>query len=248
IWQDEYGLRAYFEGAEIDSTFLKELSSKYGSEKALTYTVQLTNSLEWDKVKAFDFEPILIANEIAIVSATSNFNSSTKYTIILNDQMAFGSGEHPSTALCLEVMLNIDFKNKKVVDVGTGTAVLAVLAEKMGALEVKAFDNNPWAIEVASKTINKNNSENIDLTLSEIESFLNFGSKFDIVLANLNFMVFRDEFENVMRLNSRTGLLLVSGIMIKDKDYIINKASFNNYKLKKVLQKSEWIAMLFEQK
>ncbi|MBN1769611.1 MAG: 50S ribosomal protein L11 methyltransferase [Prolixibacteraceae bacterium] len=71
--------------------------------------------------------------------------------------MAFGSGAHPSTLLCIELMLNMNIKHKKVVDAGTGSGVLAVLAKKMGAAQVMAFDNNPWAIEIYRKTMKLNN-------------------------------------------------------------------------------------------
>jgi len=248
FWQDEDGLRAYIDGDKLNEEYLYLLASKYGKYNPLQFSIQSTTPENWGKVKEEHYKPFIIAEKITIYSSVSEVEYHNTYQLVLNDQMAFGSGKHPSTALSLQAMLSIDFSEKIVVDVGTGTAILAVLASKMGAKEIHAFDNNPWAIEVAAKTLFNNSSNNISVEVSEIDAWVAKGNTYEVVLANLNIMVFNSDFMNVIKLISTNGKILVGGIMLKDESSILQQASINGLIVIARYEAESWVVILFELK
>lgn len=121
------------------------------------------------------------------------------------------------------------------------------MSEKIGADEVYAFDNNPWAIEVAKNTILLNHCSKIKLDEKEIEDCCLTDLYFDVVLANLNFSVFENEYKNVANLtNPENGLILVSGIMLKGVKKIIKMYQSIGFREQKRLSRDGWMAILFE--
>lgn len=244
FWQDEDGLRAYIEKEKLNDEDLQLLAVKYGDGVHLPFSVQSTVPDEWDRVKTNEVKPFVIADRITILDPASNLKAQTPFEIFMSAQMAFGDGNHPSTELCLTMMLDMDFQNKRVIDAGTGSGILAVMAEKLGAQSVLAFDNNPWAIEVSAKTIQQNKCTRITLESCQIQDCLQL-SPFDVVLANLNFMVFQTEFKNVVKFISLSGKLLVSGVMKKDEPELLKMASEAGLILDKKLYLGSWVAVLF---
>lgn len=244
FWQDNDGLRAYIDEEKLDKDSLLRIQKKYQNLSPMEFIVQTTVPNEWDRVKEQDPEKKVIADRITILEPDSSDEAKTEFSLRLNAQMAFGDGNHPSTALCLEMMLAIDFKNKAVVDVGTGSGILAIMAEKMGAASVLAFDNNPWSVEVSKEMMSLNNSEKIQVKHAEIEEVVFAKGNYDIVLANLNMMVFNNEFARVAALVKKDGIILVSGIMVKDEDSLEAMAIDNKLSVLRSVSKSNWVAKI----
>lgn len=244
FWQDTDGLRAYIDEEKLDKDSLLRIQKKYQNLSPMEFIVQTTVPNEWDRVKEQDPEKKVIADRITILEPDSSDEAKTEFSLRLNAQMAFGDGNHPSTALCLEMMLAVDFKNKAVVDVGTGSGILAIMAEKMGAASVLAFDNNPWSVEVSKEMMSLNNSEKIQVKHAEIEEVVFAKGNYDIVLANLNMMVFNNEFARVAALVKKDGIMLVSGIMVKDEDSIEAMAIDNKLSVLRSVSKSNWVAKI----
>lgn len=213
FWQDENGLRAYVDEAIFNADAIDEILSRYKlTFGEIQYSFQHTKPDEWDRVKE-EFEPFFIGDDILVKCNNVLSIENAKYELILDAQMAFGSGKHPSTNLCLQVMLDINFAGKTVLDVGTGSGVLAIMAEKMGATKIDAFDNNPWAIEVANKLKSDNNCELVNFFDADIDAALKIGKTYDVVLANLNMDVLRTELSNVFKFLNKGAVLLISGLM-----------------------------------
>jgi ribosomal protein L11 methyltransferase len=106
-----------------------------------------------------------------------------KYEIIITPKMSFGTGHHATTYMMMEQMRDANFTDKIVFDFGTGTGVLAILAEKMGAKKIMAIDSDEWSIENANENIKRNNCTAIELQLTNTADVK---SEFDIILANIN--------------------------------------------------------------
>lgn len=244
FWQDEDGLRAYIHASNLNKQLVEEISSKYHDNgHPIAYTIQQAIPNEWERVQEADGECIVVGDRLAIVAQNAKSKIGVPYLIKMDAQMAFGNGKHPSTIGCLEQLLMLDFKKSTVVDVGCGSGILAILAEKMGAERILAFDNNPWAVEVAEQAIMVNNCTGIVLKNIEIEEALE-DEKFDFVLANLNYAVFSTEFKKVMQLAKPTGKIVIGGFMNKDESNIIRMEQSNKFRIVSRLERESWVTHL----
>jgi ribosomal protein L11 methyltransferase len=137
-------------------------------------------------------------------------------------------------------MRNIDFKNKNVFDFGTGTGVLAIIAEKLGAGNIVAIDNDEWSISNANENIERNNCKNIQLLLSDSPLVSN---KFDVILANINKNVILQYLEVLSNLLIENGQLLVSGLLKEDEADLLKAISYLNLKHINTFLRDKWVCM-----
>jgi ribosomal protein L11 methyltransferase len=159
--------------------------------------------------------------------------------------MSFGTGHHQTTYLMIMNQLNIDHKNKHVMDAGCGTGILSIMASKLGAKSVDSFDIDEWSIINASENIEVNSCENIYIQKGKL-SELDFTEKFDIILANINKNILLEELPQYIGQLNPKGLLLMSGFYENDIDEITeNGASLGLQKLKTVAKES-WASLLLE--
>ncbi len=245
FWESDEGLRAYIEDSLFEKKELIQLLAKYNHQ--WEFHLQSTEPDEWDVSKKDKFEPIIIANQCLIKGSNSSFKANVPHTLIVDAHLAFGSGHHPSTHLCLEAQLTIDFKGKNVIDIGCGTATLALLAEKLGAKFIDAIDNNPWAIEVAERNLILNQSTNIRLQALDTHT-AKLNTPYDIILGNLNEAVLKTELQHFPALLKSNGYLLLSGFMQKDATWIHEIALANQLIEIKKFEKEDWIAKIYQKK
>lgn len=157
--------------------------------------------------------------------------------------MSFGTGHHASTYMMVSQMSNIDFANATVADFGTGTGILAILAEKLGAKSVWAIDNDDWSIENAAENIDKNFCKNINL--QKADHFAR-GEKFDIILANINRNVILDNVKDIHAAMQKGSVLLLSGLLESDETDVVKIFCQHNMFPVKSLHRSNWISLLME--
>jgi ribosomal protein L11 methyltransferase len=157
--------------------------------------------------------------------------------------MSFGTGHHATTFLMVTLMEKIDFQNKVVLDFGTGTGVLAILAEKSGASKVIAVDDDEWSINNAIENIEANNCKKILVKKANNISGIDFA---DIILANINLNILTQFSSSMSAILQTGGLLLVSGFLIKDEAAMENSFSKELFVKKMVLEKEGWLAILFQ--
>jgi len=152
--------------------------------------------------------------------------------------MSFGTGHHETTYLIMDAQLNIDHKNKTVLDAGCGTGILSVLAGKLGARRLIAYDNDEWVIENVQENfkINETEGEILIGTVQELE----FSEKFDIILANINKNVLLDDISSYAKLLGEGGSLLLSGFYENDLEEIQHLATDNNLRLVKTNTRNGW--------
>lgn len=247
FWQDENSLRAYIDEANFKKLALDEIVLKYTNEKVLQYSFQATKPGEWTRVKEV-FEPFVVADKITIKSDSDSLHADTEYQLLMDAQMAFGTGKHPSSANCLKLMLGVDFQNKTVLDIGTGSGILAVMAEKLGAASIRAVDNNPWAIDVANQVVSDNMCMKVELAVNDIEGELHCKKKYDILLANLNMDVLTTELIKLPAFLNEEGIFLIGGFMEKDADKIVQILDQLHVKLVEKHISESWCAMILETK
>jgi ribosomal protein L11 methyltransferase len=236
--QENNLLNAYVNEQDFDEQKLKEILPA-----ELIFTKNIIEEENWNQEWEKSIEPVIINNFAAVRPSFSKPIKNVKFDLVITPKMSFGTGHHATTFLMMELMQQINFKNKTVIDFGTGTGVLAILAEKCGASKIVALDLDEWSIENANENIYANNCKNILLKqqddLSGIEPA-------DILLANINFNVLKNEAASIDSLLNPASLLLISGFLFSDRKAMQNIFEKRNIFLKQIKQRGEWVALLFE--
>ena len=207
----------------------------------VNYTIKIVPQQNWNAQWESSFEPIIVNEFVAIRASFHQPVKNIQYEIIITPKMSFGTGHHATTYMMIEQMEALDFTNKTVVDFGTGTGVLAILAEKMGAIAVDAIDYDEWSIENSKENAAANNCTKINLVKAET---IAAGILYDIVLANINLNVILDNMAAIKAVSKKGTLILLSGFIKADETRIINALAKNGILQLKTLQKGEWISLL----
>jgi ribosomal protein L11 methyltransferase len=196
---------------------------------------------EWEKnVPVIDISP-----KIAITPEWKKHETSAQIPIIINPKMSFGTGQHETTRLIAKLMEEFVRPNQFWIDAGTGTGVLAIIAAKLGARKVYAFDNNSWAVENSIENVNTNNVQNI-VSIEEIDVEEISLPQADGICANLYANLIKSNLPKFFDSLSQThGLLLVSGILVYDSQEVIDEALKVGFQLIKTSQEAEWVAIAF---
>ncbi len=205
------------------------------------YQFSTMPSRNWNQEWESSFEPIQVEDFCIVRASFHSPSNDERIEIVIDPEMAFGTGHHETTYLMLRQMREIEFKHKTVLDYGSGTAILAILAEKMGSKNVIAIDYDPQATECASQCLLLNSCSHITLQTGEIIDVST--NHFDIILANINRNVLLSAATEVANRQQSGGLLLLSGIMDTDQEIITLSYSNAGYMLQQVSQKAEWLCM-----
>jgi len=231
-------LDAFINKKNFDTGLLNEISFKYQTP----YTLEKIAETNWNKVWESSFEPVIVEDYVAVRADFHKPITNTKFEIVITPKMSFGTGHHATTFMMIQLMKDVDFKEKSILDFGTGTGILAILAEKSGAKEIYAIDNDDWSIANAEENFKKNNCSKIILKKASDASS---AMKFDIILANINKNVILENFEILAKLSNVNGVILLSGLLQTDKEEILKTTSASNFTLEKELEKNNWIGLQF---
>jgi ribosomal protein L11 methyltransferase len=239
--EEEGILIAYIQEEDFSKEELDKLEviSKLSSSPSVKKIEQVNWNEEWEK----NFDPVFVDDKCAIIADFHTLEKDFDYIIRINPKMSFGTGHHATTHLMVLEMMTLDFKDKEVLDMGTGTGVLAILASQQGANQILAIDNNVWAYENSIENVELNGCKNIELVLGEVELIAN--KQFNVILANINKNVIKVQLESYVQALSNDGLLLISGVLIDDKEEIKSLAASVNLKLKNEQEKDKWSMLVF---
>ena len=236
--QEKNYLNAYIKEEDFSEHQLKQIL-KDQFDVVKTIIEEQNWNAQWES----SIQPVIINEFAAIRPSFHEPVKDVKYDLIITPKMSFGTGHHATTFLMVQLMETIDFNNKTVLDFGTGTGVLAILAEKLGAKKIIAIDSDEWSITNAAENIQANHCNRIKIELKQDLISL---PPFDIILANINLNVISNESSAMVRLLKTGGMLLVSGFLAKDEIAIHNIFTAKNIMKKQSLQLGDWVAMCFE--
>jgi ribosomal protein L11 methyltransferase len=236
--QENNLLNAYVNEEDFDEQKLKEiLPAKTFFKK------NIIKEENWNQQWESSVEPVVINNFAAIRPSFSKPINNVKFDLVITPKMSFGTGHHATTFLMIELMQEINFDNKTVIDFGTGTAVLAILSEKCGASKVIAIDYDDWSIHNATENMEANNCKNI--IVNQQEGLFKI-EQADIILANINLNVLKNESASISSLLKQGGLLLVSGFLFSDEKTMQDIFEEKHLVKRQTRQRGDWLAILFE--
>lgn len=240
--QTPEGLNAYIPTKLFEATTLELLISDFPFEAAINYETTEIAAKNWNEEWEKNyFEPIVIGNECVIHSSFHKNVPTATYDIVIDPKMAFGTGHHETTSLVIGQLLTMNLAGKSVLDMGCGTAVLAILAAMRGAKNLVAIDIDSWCTENSIENITINNIEGIDVQLGGAELLNNL--HFDIVLANINRNILLADMEQYANCLSAGGELYMSGFYKQDIPLIEAEANRNGLTLIDFKEKNNWVVV-----
>jgi len=233
--ETENGLKAFIPSKSFREEILEEIAGKRN-----VYNKSVIAETNWNKLWESNFDPVVIDEFVAIRAGFHQPIKEVEHEIIITPKMSFGTGHHATTFMMIQQMKQIDFSGKTVLDFGTGTGVLAIVAEKLGAKKIIAVDNDDWSIENADENVKNNNCERIELRKADTASADN---DFDVILTNINKNVIFDNFSLLVNQLVPGGVILLSGLLAGDEDVIFHKTSEYSLHIIQTTVRDNWLCL-----
>src|SRR5260221_1181681 len=213
--ETENGFEAYVENEKFDQDCLSAVQVKYNHVTPLFFFRDKIQKQNWNEEWERNLEPIIVDEKCLVRAEFHKVKKKYPYEIIITPKMSFGTGHHQTTYLMLKNQMTINHQNKLVMDAGCGTAILSIMASKLGAKKVEAFDIDEWSVINGNENVEINECKNIRIRQGKIAE-LNFEDKFDLILANINRNILLDEMNYYANQLTIGGHLLLSGFYEKD--------------------------------
>jgi ribosomal protein L11 methyltransferase len=237
--ESEGELLAYIESPKFHADELKSVAEAQGAG----YSTELIPAQNWNSLWESNFPPVMVADFCTIRAHFHDIQVTTPYEILITPKMSFGTGHHATTQLMMLLMKDVGMKGKRVLDFGTGTGVLAILAEMLGAAHVLAIDNDDWCVENAIENAERNNCKNIRVRKGSPDEA--DGGKYGVILANINRHILLEYMPLLYDKLDGGGTLLMSGLLSEDRAIIISAAVDEGFIFQKELEQGNWIALSF---
>jgi len=242
--ETEIGVLAYIQEEIFDVNRVSALEVFINPNFTITFSYSKVEDQNWNSVWESNYPPVNIDNCCVIKAPFHNETFNAEYQIVIEPKMSFGTAHHETTASVIRLMLDTDFKNKTVLDMGSGTGVLAILATMMGAKSVVAIDNDEWAFENHNENNQRNNINNVEVLLGDAQNIPN--TLFDIVLANINRNILLNDMHHYTKVMAKNGIIIFSGFYQgHDLELITAKANELGLSFVKNLILNNWTAAVF---
>jgi ribosomal protein L11 methyltransferase len=240
------GLNAYIPSQHLNMQQLEEVFSHIkAQETQLSFEINPIEDKNWNEVWESNFQPITIEDKCIVKAPFHHVDKHYTYEIDINPQMSFGTGHHETTYLMMTELLEMDFKNKYVLDMGSGTGILAILASKLGAKHIDAIDIEEWAYNNALENVSNNATSNISVFLGDAALIEPKKEVYDVVIANINRnILLQDMHHYVASMKANTSLLL-SGFYTTDAGALIHHAEALGLKFQHQREKNTWCMLHF---
>lgn len=244
---DEEGLTAYIKVADFKEADLKTIMADFPFE-------QVSASVSWTKIEGKDwneeweknyFKPIIVDNKCVIHSSFHTDVPSAQFDIVIDPKMAFGTGHHQTTTLMLRRILELPMQGRALIDVGTGTGILAILAAMRGATPVSAIEIDEFAYVNAVENVKLNNHSEINVILGDASALVTL-SKSDYLLANINKNIILNDIQSYSQALNPGGIMLLSGFYESDAEDIVAVAADLGLVLDSVTTLDKWASVMLK--
>jgi ribosomal protein L11 methyltransferase len=245
--ETDSGVQAYIQECDHNIDMLKDieiLNAQGDSE--ITYTQKTIPQQNWNALWESNFDPVKVGMECMVRAPFHEKHAGFKFDIVIDPKMSFGTGHHDTTMLMIEEVLKLNMARKRVLDMGCGTALLAILAAKMDAEKIVAIDNEEWAFRNAMENCAANNCQQILVIHGNASNIPN--NSFDYILANINKNVLLADMQQYYAHLSTDGRLLISGFFIHDIAQLKTHAENLGLNLLTQVESNSWACMVFVKK
>jgi ribosomal protein L11 methyltransferase len=238
------GLKAYIEEDQFDFALVKELPIHDMFPGKIEWQHEIIPSQNWNSIWEKNFQPVVIDDQCLIRAPFHTGEKHFPFEIVMEPKMSFGTGHHPTTFLMIRWILETDLQNKQLLDMGSGTGILSILASMKGAREVMAIDNDEWAYQNALENVKQNKRNNVQVIQGTINNLQQ--EQFDIILANINLNILLQDIPDYAKHLKKEGTLIVSGIYSDDMSRINEMAQSNGLENMGYKEKNRWVAVAFK--
>ena len=240
--ETEEGVTAYIQKDEWHDAILNDIQILKSDEFEISYTFEDIEQVNWNEEWEKNFNPIIV-DDLCSVRAPFHKKPKTKYDIVIEPKMSFGTGHHETTHMMIQHILNNDFKDKSVLDMGCGTGVLAILAEMKGAKPIDAVDYDNWCYQNSIENVERNNCKHI--TVIEGDASVLKDKKYDIIIANINRNILLNDMAVYVSCLNKNGILLLSGFYDNDIPMIQQVCEKHMLKFEEKLERNYWVSLKF---
>ncbi len=240
--ENEKGVTAYIQKDKWNAFILDDINILSSKEFEITFEFNEIEQTNWNEEWEKNFKPIVVDNQVT-VRAPFHDKPTTKYDLVIEPKMSFGTGHHETTYMMIQHILKNDFKNKSVLDMGCGTGVLAILAEKVGANELDAIDIDNWCYVNSLENVERNDCEKVSVYEGDVN--LLDGNNYDIIIANINRNILLADIPRYTRCLNKNGTLFLSGFYKEDIQMIESKCNEDMLKLEEIIVRGQWVSLKF---
>jgi ribosomal protein L11 methyltransferase len=240
--ETESGLNAYCKAEVFSEEELGDLHTRYQDLFTFEYSFQEIEQQNWNAEWEKNFPALIIADQVSVRASFHPRPENVKHDIVINPKMSFGTGHHDTTSLMLQFQLEISHEGKRVLDMGCGTGILAIMACKLGAAKVVAIDIEDWTAENAKENALTNACPQIDVRQGDITA-LPTGMHFDIILANINRNVLLADMKQYADVLVPGGTLLLSGFYEEDIPVLLQTAQKLGFRHRLSRVQNQWASL-----
>ena len=240
--ETEDGVQAYIKKEDWYPNILDDLHILTNPLFSIDYDYSEIEQENWNATWESNFNPIQVGDQ-CVVRAPFHDKPEVDYDIVIEPKMSFGTGHHETTYMMLQHILDHDFKGKSVLDMGSGTGVLAILAAMKGAVTIDAIDIDNWCYLNAKENVERNNCSHINVY--EGTADLLTDQQYDIIIANINRNILLEDIPTYVKCLKKGGILFVSGFYKEDIPQISERCNEVGLKFEKNLEKNNWVAVKY---
>ena len=240
---DDGTLSAYIQSPFFTDELSARLNSEAYSDLLLSFSLKEIADQNWNAVWESQYEPVIIDGRCQVRAPFHTAVAGVQYDIVIMPKMSFGTAHHETTRLMIQYMLGMQLEGKSLLDMGSGTGVLAILARMKGAIPVTAVDNDEWAYNNATENVLSNNFGDIEVLLGDSSALT--GKSYDVIFANINRNILLNDIPAYRRCLNEGGKLFMSGFYSEDLPLIEAKAVENGLQLMSERSENNWTAACF---
>lgn len=237
------GIKAYIPKDSWNEHILQDIYLLSNPEFTISYQITEIEQVNWNEEWEKNFSPIVV-EDLCTVRANFHPVPNTRYDIVITPKMSFGTGHHETTYMMLQQLLPLSLEGTKVLDMGCGTGILAIMAALRGAHDITAIDIDPWCVENATENVQQNNCSFI--TIKEGDVSLIAGEQYNLILANINRNILLSDIPAYTQALLPQGLLLVSGFYEEDLPAIKEKCQEVGLTYLSHIERNRWVSAKFQ--
>ncbi len=240
--ENEGGVNAYIQEKDWNAEILKDIQILNSEEFKITFEEEVIEQVNWNSEWEKNFNQIQV-DDIVSIRAPFHENPNLKYDIVIEPKMSFGTGHHETTHMMVQHLLQLDLTNKKTLDMGCGTGILAIFAEMKGAQPIDAIDIDAWCYENSIENVERNNCKHISVFEGDASLLMN--KKYDVIIANINRNILLNDMASYINCLNDKGVILFSGFYQEDIPIIDKEVSKYGLTLDKIIERNNWVSLKY---